>query len=276
MKNILLIIGIACSVLSYGQEETKEPEDTTRIVFGGMEFIIVNHGQDTIVVDENDENTMVIEKDKKKEIGDEELTYWSGFEFGPSILLNSSGTTDIKSDFLQLDPAQSFSYNWNFFEKRIPFGTDHVGLVTGLGITHSRYGLKGSNVIQTAGDSTFGAVDTLTQFNKNQLRATYLNVPLLLNFNLSKNPDKNFHIAAGVIGGVRISSKTVQKFDILGKEAKNKSKGIYNLNPFQAIATARVGYKDFGVFANYNLLPLFDQGAAEEVFPLTMGISFHF
>ncbi len=277
MKNILLLIGVTLGAFSYAQEETKEPEDTTRFTVGGLEFIIIDHGdtQDTILVPgESDGDDFHIGKHSKGD--DKDLTYWSGFEFGPSILLNKNGGTSIETDYLKLDPAQSFSYNFNLFEKRVPFGTDHIGLVTGLGLTHSRYGLKNNYSIQANADSTWGVVDSLTQYNKNQLRATYLNVPLLININTSKYENKNFHIAAGVIGGVRLSSKTVQKFDVDGKQSKRKYKGVYNLNPFQAIATARVGYKDVGVFANYNLLSLFESGATEEVFPLTMGISLHF
>ncbi len=57
---------------------------------------------------------------------------------------------------------------------------------------------------------------------------------------------------------------------------KNKIKGRYNLNPYQLNATARIGYKDFGVFANYSLLPLFETGLAEEAYPLTAGVSLSF
>ena len=269
MKNIITLIAVSLSMQLFAQEKE---QDTTRFNIAGLEFIIINHGQDTILVnDEDDENP------KKKNHGsDDDLTYWSGFEFGPSILFNASGGNTINSPYLKMDPAQSFSYNFNFFEKRIRFGTDHVGLVSGMGLTFSRFGIKDNYQLMQSADSTWGVLDTLTSFNKNQLRATYLNVPLLLQFNTSKNEDKNFHLAAGVIGGVRVGSKLVQKFDVFGKESKNKSKGVYNLNSFQAIATVRMGYNDIGLFANYNLLPLFEKGKAEEVFPLTMGVSMHF
>ena len=287
MKHIILLLAAFFSINTMAQEEpskseTQEEEtsentaDTTKFKLAGLEFIIVDHGDDidTILVENKEDDDVKVKKKKKG--SDDDLTYWSGFEFGPSILFNSNGGNTINSSYLQLDPAQSFSYNFNLFEKRIPFGTDHVGLVTGLGFTHARYGFKDNYSLVANADSTWGVLDTTKAFNKNQLRATYLNVPLLLQFNTSKNEDKNFHVAVGVIGGVRLSSKTVQKFDVLGKEAKNKQKGVYNLNPFQASATARVGYKDFGVFASYNLLPLFDKGAAEEVYPLTLGLSMHF
>ena len=276
MKNILfLLIGMTSSFFTFSQEG--ELEDTTRFKVGTMEFIIINHGEDTLLVDSEDGEMGEDTDDKKKKFStDDDLSYWSGFEFGPSILLNKSGSNSISKPYLNLDPAQSFSYNFNIAEKRIPFGTDHIGLVTGIGFTHSRYGLKNNNIIQANSDSTWASVDTTISYNKNQLRATYVTVPLLLNINTSRDEDKNFHIAAGVIGGVRISSKTLQKFELNGQKAKNKAKGVYNLNPFQAIATARVGYKDIGVFANYNLLPLFESGKTEDVFPLTVGISLHF
>ncbi|MFK8036717.1 MAG: porin family protein [Crocinitomicaceae bacterium] len=280
-KILLLLLAVLFGLNLTAQEEptqveepVMEEEDTTRFKIAGLEFIIINHGEDTIMVDSGDEDNFDVKKKKKK--SDDDLTYWSGFEFGPSVLLDNSGGTNINSPYLNIDPAQSFSYSLNLFEKRIRFGSDHVGLVTGLGFTQARYGFKDNYNLLASSDSTWGVLDTTRAFNKNQLRATYLNIPLLLQFNFSKNANKNFHIATGVIGGVRINSKTVQKFDVNGKATKNKAKGVYNLNSFQASATARVGYKDFGVFANYNLLSLFEPGQAEEVYPLTMGISLHF
>lgn len=262
------------SLQAMAQKETKK--DTTRFTIGEYGFIIIDRGHrvDTLLVDEENDGKEDFEIGMGND-GDD-MTYWAGFEFGPAILLNSSGGTTINSSFLDLDPAQSFAYSLNLFEKRIRFGTDHVGLVTGLGFTHARYGFKDSYTLRTDGDITTGVLDTAMSFNKNQLRAAYLNIPLLIQFNTSKTEDNNFHVAVGVIGGVRINSKTVQKFDVEGKGAKVKQRGVYNLNPFQASATARIGYKDIGLFANYSLMPLFETGATEEVYPLTFGLSLHF
>ncbi|MFK8044460.1 MAG: outer membrane beta-barrel protein [Crocinitomicaceae bacterium] len=282
MKSLLIIIAAVFSLNSFGQEDPKEvettKEDTTRFKVGGLEFIIIDHGDDidTILVDDEKTKKSIKIGDDDNDKDDDDLTYWSGFEFGPAILMNKDMGTNINSDFLQFDPAQSFAFSLNMFEKRIPFGTSHVGLVTGMGFTHARFGFKDSYVLTESADSTFGILDSTRAYNKNQLRATYFNIPLLLQFNTSKNKNKNLHLAVGVIGSVRINSKTVQKYDILGKEAKKKEKGVYNLSPLQASATARLGYNDFGLFANYNLMPLFEKGKAEEVFPLTIGVSLHF
>lgn len=267
MKTIIFTLIAFTTFGLSAQETTEEAEDTTRFVVGETEFIIINHGG-------GDSDTLLIGDEESREEND--LTYWSGIDLGINTLLNSNQGTAFNNQFLEIDPAQSFNLSLNIMEKRIRFGTDHVGLVTGLGFNFSRYGFKNDYVLRTSADSTWAVTDTVNNYTKNQLRTTYLNVPLLLHFNTSKSASKNFHVSAGVIGGVRLSSKTFKKYDVFGGEQKDKIKGRYNLNPFQLNATARLGYKDFGLFANYSLLPLFETGLAEQAFPLTAGLTFSF
>ena len=42
------------------------------------------------------------------------------------------------------------------------------------------------------------------------------------------------------------------------------------------MATARLGYKDYGLFVNYNILTMYETGKSETAYPLTFGASFHF
>lgn len=276
MKTIIFTL-VALTTFSLSAQETnQEVEDTTRFKVGTTEFIIINHGggkADTVLVnDDNNSNP----KNVKVTYDKEDLTYWNGLDIGINTLLNAKQGTKFTNKIFEIDPAQSFNLSLNLLEKRIPFGTEHVGLVTGLGFNFSRYGFKNDYILKTNADSTWGVIDTLNNYSKNQLRTTYLNVPVLLHFNTSKMAKKNFHVSLGVIGGVRLSSKTFKKYDVLGGEQKDKIKGRYNINPFQLDATARIGYRDFGLFANYSLIPLFETGVAEQAFPLTVGVTFSF
>jgi hypothetical protein len=250
-------------------EAEVEPIDSTRFNVGETEVIIINHGddkKDTLLVDDDDEC-----------IGCAEFAHWSGFEVGVNSMLNSAGGLTFAADkFLEIDPAESFNFAINFAQFELPFKTQHVGLVTGLGFEHSRFGFKSNYVIDYDENSTFGLMDTVKNFSKNQLRAWYFNIPVLLQFNTSKYHSNNVHIAVGGIGGVRMTSKTVQEYDIAGGDQKDVAKGKYNLNPFKVTATARVGYKNIGVFANYSLLSLFEDGTTETAYPLTFGISLSF
>src|SRR5690606_221970 len=114
--------------------------DTTRFRIGKTEFIIVD--QDTLrVEDENQEGNAEDEDDF--DFGDRmDLAYWAGFEVGVNMLMNNQFQPDFQEKHLQIDPANSFVYNFNLFEYFIKFGTPHVGLVTGLGFTNSRFGFK--------------------------------------------------------------------------------------------------------------------------------------
>ena len=268
-KLAITLIGIF-GLVALAQEENG---DTTKFKFGSTEFIIVN-GDTTMVDGEiKEDKNITVTPDK------DELTYWGGFDVGVGIMMNSSFQNTFNSPHLDMDPAQSFSYNFNFAETRIRIVNDYFGLVTGLGFTNARYGLNDNRMrLAATADSTWGYQDTtlVTGFSKNQLRVSYFNVPLLFQINTSKNPDRNFHIAFGAIGGVRIGSNMRYKYDVLGGQRKDKEKGKYNLNPFHVTGTVRIGFRDFGLFANYNALGLFQKDKSESAFPLTVGASFHF
>ena len=278
MKKIYTLIALL-GLMQLGYSQKEGGSDTTRFKIGSLEFIIVDN--DTLMVDENGEpENHGDDKHFRKHMNkDADLTYWSGFDLGINMLMNNQFESKFSESHLQMDPANSFSYSFNFFEKRIRFGTDYVGLVTGLGFTNSRFGFKDDHLrLASNADSTFGWKDTTLAngFSKNQLRVSYFNIPVLLHFNTSKNEDKNFHISLGIIGGVRIGSKVKYKYDVFGGETKDKTRGKYNLNPFHASLTARMGYKDFGVFANFDMLPLFENGKSRVAKPLTFGASFNF
>lgn len=264
MKTKLTLAALFLSLFAAAQPTS----DTTRFKIGGVEFIIVEN--DTIPVDGID-----IEEEEN----DADLTYWSGFEVGVNYPMNGSFQPDFNSPHLQVDPSQSFSYSFNLMEQRIRIVKDYFGIVTGIGFTNSRYGFKDDHLrLMANSDSTWGYHDStlISGFTKNQLRINSFNIPLLLQINTSKYDDKNFHISFGVIGGIRIGSKVKYVYDVFGGENDHKEKGRYNLNPFQLSATARIGFRDFGLFANYNILSLYESGKLETAYPLTFGASFHF
>ncbi len=271
MKRLLLIaLTIFAGTAGIAQEEP----DTTRFKIGTKEIIII--GGDTTMIETGGDDR----DDHHNKYSSDDLTYWSGFEVGINLPVNGDFANSFDSQHLQIDPAQSFVYNFNLFEKRIRIINDYFGIVTGLGFTNSRYGFKDNNLRLAANsDSTFGVRDTtlFNGFSKNQLRVNTFNVPLLFQINTSKNEDKNFHLAFGAIGGVRIGSNVKYKYDLEGGgDNKTKEKGRYNLNAFQVLGTVRMGYNDFGLFANYDVLSLFEEDKSEIAYPLSFGLSFHF
>ncbi len=277
MKTILLTLTAFLTLNLSAQTEVegeKTSKDTTRFIIGNTEFIIIKNDSgesDTIRVEDGEEDgDSSWEYYKKKKY--DSFGHWSGLEFGVNTMLNSAGGTSFSKKFLEIDPSQSWNFAINFAEVEIPFKTPHVGLVSGLGFEHSRYGFKDDYLLRASNDSTWAILDTTQTYFKNQLRTWSFNIPVLLEFNTSKYEDNNVYFNFGVIGGVHFGTKTFRKYEINGGVQKDKFKGSYYVNPFKVMATARVGYKKVGVFVNYNLLPLFTPGATQTAYPLTFGI----
>jgi hypothetical protein len=107
--------------------------------------------------------------------------------------------------------------------------------------------------------------------SKTKLAVSYLKVPLLLEFQIPVNQRTGrLYINAGVVGGVRIGSHTKVKHG----DIKDKDRSGFYMNAFNYAATARVGYKDIGLFATYSMTPLFETGKGPALTPFTIGISF--
>jgi hypothetical protein len=122
-------------------------------------------------------------------------------------------------------------------------------------------------------DTTVAFIDTTLSYSKNKLHATYLTVPLMLEFNTSTDYYSSFHVAVGVVGAWKIGSNYKVNYESEGETIKNKSKGSYNLNPLKYSAHARIGYGKFTVFASYALSTLFEKGRGPEIYPFNVGIT---
>ena len=162
-------------------------------------------------------------------------------------------------------------------EEKIKIVKDYVGIDVGAGIAYHSYSLKNNYTIVSSTtafpDTIFGAQDTIHQFSKNKLRTASIQVPVLLCFNTSLDPEKAFHVGAGFVAGWRYGSITKQKYEFEGAEVRSRAKEDFNVVPFTLDLTARIGYRNFTLIACYGLTPLFEDGKGPEVYPVTLGLS---
>jgi hypothetical protein len=254
----------------------QENKDTTRINLGETEIIVINKkkGQMTINVEKLDTIDASPEKNKTN---DDNEGHWGGIDFGVSMLMNSNFENSFpKNSFLDNDPAKSFYWNINLMDHRFNVYKHYVGITTGFGVNFTQIGIRNNNILENSADSLYLIQDTINKYSKNKLRGTYLQIPLLLEFNTKEDENKSFYFATGVIGGIRVGSALIQKIERNNFDNKQKTKGDYALNPFKVDATIRMGYGNWGLFANYALLPLFDTDKIAEAYPLTFGLSMSF
>ncbi len=202
--------------------------------------------------------------------------HWVGLEFGFSNYLNSSNQLALPTggEFMELNPEKSWSFALNPLQQSIPFSR-HIGLVTGLGFEWSYYNLK-QNVDLSSPSGIIVPTEVADKtYTKNVLQTAYFNVPLLLEFQIPTNKDKNrVSLAFGIIGSVKLMDRFKKVYEDNGNRLKYKIREDYNVAPYKYSLTARVGYKRLQLYANYNMVSLFQPNQGPELYPITVGINF--
>ena len=286
LSNINRKFELLIDTVFISKDVTIESMDTTKIRLGGMKILIIedkigsSNGDRKIIIDEDitQKNGKSKENDDNDKPEENDYAHWAGFGIMANGFLNSSGKISAASDskFLELDYARSIGANFNLLEKRFPIFKEYIGLTTGLGIQWNRYMLKNNVDIFSNQDSTFGVANGFIDYRKNVLRATYIQAPLLLEFNTNKNPEKAWHLSVGVVGGIRIGSSLKTKWEEDDKTRKERVKSNFNFNPFQAYATAIIGYHNVNLYVNYGLTEIFEKGKGPKFSPVNAGVLFTF
>lgn len=263
----LLFLFLCGSVFTgYGQEA-----DTTKIKLGDSNM--------TIAIEKNGKDQGYYNRYRRKDkiLGDHKYAHWSGLDIGVGMLLNSSGGTSFTgADYLENDPSASWTFNVNLFEHYFPIAKHHFGFVSGIGFNAAHYGFKRNYMIDFnyLDNEMTAELDTVWNYTRNRLLVGYLQLPVLFQVNTSDDYRKNIHIAFGVLAGVRIGSDVKRKSKQNGEVYKYVERGSFFLNPFKLDATLRLGYRNWGIFGSYNLVPLFETSVTQRANAVSFGLSF--
>ncbi len=252
-----------------------ESGDTTRIKIGDKNISIVEDEEGTSVkVTDSDDEEKTSEKKKKKFKG-----HWSGVEFGLNNFVdhNFSITRADGEQFMDLNTGKSWNFNWNIKQYSIGFGTNRLGLVTGLGLEFNNYHFDGDNNIQEIDGNIITKDDYPSSLTKSKLKTTFLTVPLLVELQmLGAKRSKRIHVSGGAIGGLKLGSHSKVIYKVDGNRNKDKTKDDFNINPLRYGLTARVGYRALKFYANYYLTPFFKENDDPELYPVAIGFSLTF
>ena len=260
--NALLIGIIISSSIVFGQED--QATDTTKYTLGNTTIIIASDGD------------VEIEREKKEK-KPADFNYWSGIDFGVNgyFMDNEFGfNNDPDNIHMELNLARSFNINLNVFEYSTEIGSEKVLFVTGLGFRFNRYAFKNTTTTLSFDDtSVFPQVDSVNSFHKNFLNTSYVSIPLMFAVVPGKDAKKSFHMAAGLIGSLRMGSRVKQRYEVNNQNFKDLKRGHYHINPFLVDASVRIGVDRFTIFANYGLTPLFERNKGPEYYPFAVGIA---
>jgi len=294
-----VILSIICSV-SLAETDTTNvkigPNKVVRVVdnFDGTTVVVGQNGN--IIVDEKDDTVKVKigkrgikitdgwdgtqvefldESELEKEFNFKSKPrfrgHWAGFELGLNNYLTPSGS--FPSSFLTLNSGKSWNVNINFLQYSINLSNQNIGIVTGLGFQMNDYKFsRNSSIEKDENDVIVEIPFDDINLKMSKFHANYLTLPLIFEFHI--NPEKygrRFFISAGVIGSMKLWSYTKIKYYNPGK-IKAKKYDDLSINPWQAAAALRIGFKFIKVFVNYNFVTLFRSDKAEPLYPISAGL----
>jgi hypothetical protein len=177
-------------------------------------------------------------------------------------------------NFMDLNTDRSWTYGLNMFQHDFGLGTNKVGIVTGLGIEWSNYNFDRDMNIRRDSIGIIQPYDIsyLGSIQKNKLSTTYLNIPLLLEFQIPGGK-KSVYLSGGILGGIKLGSHSKIVYKENGDKKKIKDKDDYNLNSLRYGITVRAGYKGLNLFATYYPTPLFEKNKGPELYPFYVGLT---
>ncbi len=237
---------------------------------------------DTMVVRVGDREVVIVEG-KRPEIRTRRprtswSNSWSGFYLGINGYLSPSNSFDLdpETQFLDLEYNNSVSVNLNLWQQNLAVARGRksaFGMFTGLGIGWNNYRFEQNIRLAHGDDRLEHYTDTIHSFRKNKLTVSHLNVPLMLEFQTNqRNPNSQFHIAAGINAGMRLRSHTKYVYRDEGSREKDKEFKSYHLVPFRYEAIARIGWGRVNLFATYSLNGMFRDDKGPELYPFNIGI----
>jgi len=266
VKDINAEATTAASISKIAESDKANGSDSTVYNWKGRKIIII----------EKEKEGISLKKDSTRTYDSDDFKHWSGFLMAVNGYMSTPGSINLpkNSNYMDLNYGRSFNFQFNFIEKQFNIIKNNFKIITGFGFDYHSYELSNKTNLNPDSSFTYGRIDSTNnfQYKKNRLRNTYLQIPLLLEFNTSNNPDKTFHIAFGVIGQYLIASRTRQILEQGKFEYDKTRKDGYNMSPFAAKAHINLGYRGWTVFGEYSLTPLFQAGKGPELYPFALGL----
>ena len=199
------------------------------------------------------------------------ITRWITLGLGVNEVLDGDNIVaqDLQDDW-DLKTFKSTNVDLGIVQWKFNVIDHSLYLNSGLGLDINKYMFEEDFWIDPDAENWVTDYDILDGIDtkKNRLTATYLHLPLMLNFESSNDHYDSFRLSAGGFGGLRIGSNQKIKFEdkddnpFEDDKKKYKEKNNYNLNNFTYGLKAEIGYGPVNLYGKYHLQEIFEEDSA--------------
>lgn len=149
----------------------------------------------------------------------------------------------------------------------------HLSVAPGLGISSSSIFLKKQTLGIGQGTTSFN-IRSDSSYKHYKLATTYVEIPVMLRYrSYPDNANKGFKAALGLKFGALLNAHTKGKKLAEGSKQVDKVTNKQYFQPWRVVGSARVGWGNLSLFANYSLTYLLKTGAGPTINPLQIGVS---
>lgn len=222
------------------------------------------------VPDAPKESEDIMDLDETEEDTESKNVHWNGFDIGFGTILTEGTNPMWKATDVNVSTV-----SLNLLSYKLPIFKHYFGITTGLGVGFNSINMKQYSVSHPS-DTIIGTLEANGTYKRNTFTYYTLNAPILFEFCTNEKMDKSFYLSAGAVGYWNFAGTWNTKGENSdGDKFNNTVSSNFDMSHFGAYATVRTGYSKLGVYANYNLTPLFKKEATDAIYPLTFGVSFN-
>jgi len=118
-------------------------------------------------------------------------------------------------------------------------------------------------------------VDSLgsPRFDRSRLENMQIQIPLMISFHRARRPDKGWHAGGGIVPGIRLWTRSLNRYRDDGGRVEMYRTGNFYLNPFSLALRSEIGYGRFRMFTQYSLNSMFRTGYGPRINRVDLGIT---
>lgn len=251
-------------------EEGNDDEETEK----SKEFII---SEDGIKIRDKEEKSFKNKKSKKIR----KTEGYMDINFGFNQMLANGSTIPLNGPD-ELNPWKSTQFELGGGAKTrlgSPYSKFYVKY--GGEFSWHNFRLQGSNILSKdiQGSSVVSDSASLRGYSKSKYHIAYLNVPVMLQLDLSDvgNMDEKFNIGVGGYAGLRLTTKRELEYtDFTGTDTEETLRNNFFTSSVRYGVMAQIGFGQFKITAKYDLNPFFrdNRGPDYNMASISFGFTF--
>lgn len=252
-----------------GTDSLSSKDGHTTLTIAGMRFDFGNHNPKSTTTQKDNSIKIRIPKFNFMNMGDDsKYNHLALHELGSNFIVNTdySMYTPEEANALAFGNHKSVYCAINLMSMNMQFNPKRtLGFTLGFGFAMENYSFAGDYSMEFR-DGLMRPIALDPSTKKSKLLASYIHIPLLLDWNISKG----FFISAGVNLDILMNS------ELKYKKPKTTLEGKAMLNPFQVGVTARIGWRKLYGFVNYSLMDMYKADRGPGAHRMSAGVGLWF